>query len=552
MSGNEVRGRLTLPEAAGILSLPVESVVALVGAGYLNTTSSSEGPRFALGDLKAFLARNAGGDPTVDLADVSLDDLDPQSLLDALDGRSEDMARRALDLLVTVFPEAGRWSLGQQARFIEEAQARFEAILAVASMGDEVDEELADDLAAVGADAARSMSPLPEVLLVLRISRDLVVQTAVEVAEERGSHWGLALSLLLTRVLPALDRLTDAVARGYWAAVIERQAESSARFANMVEQSTDGVYEVDLDGRVSYANAALGVILGRRSDEVIGRKFVEVLDPATQFALDAEENEVVVRRADGIVRVLDIRSVERRVDGVLVGYDGAVRDMTAALRFEELRNDLLALLGSELRQPLTTIIGLSATLEVHGEEFETSSVEVVGEKIRQQAERISRLTDDIYEVSRLEYDTQLVNRRRLDVATMVTDALAAVAGAENVRVDVPPGFEVLADRRRVEQVVANLVENALRYGAPPVVVSGHEAGDEIVVRVHDNGAGVPLEAEAELFSKLTLTGLPRRTSEANGLGLALVRGLVEAMGGRAWYEPGVDNGSDFCFSLPTA
>lgn len=550
MSGDETRGKMTLPEAAGLLSLPVESVEALVGAGYLHTTPSADGPRFALGDLKAFLARNAEGEPVFDLSDVGLDGLDPQFLLDALEGRSEDMARRALDLFNAVFPDAGRWSLRQQARFIEEARSRFEAILAVASLGDQVDEELIDELAVVGADAARAQTPLPEVLLVLRISRDLVVQTAVEVAEERGQHWGLALSLLLTRVLPALDRLTDSIARGYWAAVLERQEESRDRFANMVEQLTDGVYEVDLAGRVQYANAALGVILGRRADEVIGARLLDVLDPATQFALAAEESEVVVRRADGVVRVLDIRSVERRVDGVLVGYDGTVRDMTAALRFEELRNDLLALLGHELRQPLTTIIGLSSTLEVHGEEFESTSVEAVGEKIRQQAERISRLTDDLYEVSRLEYDTQLVNRRQLDVAAIVTDALSAVAGTDVVSVDIPAGLIVLADRRRMEQVVANLVENALRYGAPPVVVTA-EDGDHVVVRVHDNGAGVPPELVPDLFSKLTLTGLPRRSYE-HPLGLALVRGLVEAMGGRVWYEPGAERGADFCFTLPAA
>src|SRR2546429_5967286 len=91
-------GRMTLPEAAGLLHLPVDSVVALVGAGYLRTSGSDDGPRFSLGDLKAFLARNADGEPTVDLSDLSLEDLDPQSLLDALDGRSEEMARRALDL----------------------------------------------------------------------------------------------------------------------------------------------------------------------------------------------------------------------------------------------------------------------------------------------------------------------------------------------------------------------------------------------------------------------------------------------------------------------
>src|SRR5438045_1959065 len=177
MSGEEARGRMTLPEAAGILRLPVESVVALVGAGYLHTTTSADGPRLALGDLKAFLARNAESEPLVDVSDASLDDLDPQGLLDALDGRSEDMARRALDLLVALFPEAGRWSLTQQARFIEDARLRFEAILAVAALGDQADDALVEDLAVVGADAARSLAELPQVLLVLRISRDLVVQT---------------------------------------------------------------------------------------------------------------------------------------------------------------------------------------------------------------------------------------------------------------------------------------------------------------------------------------------------------------------------------------
>src|SRR5204863_3412626 len=155
-----------------------------------------------------------------------------------------------LDLLIAVFPEAGRWPLGQQARFIDEARSRFEAILAVASLGDETDAELLDELAAVGADAARSSSSLPEILLVLRISRDLVVQTAVEVAEERGRHWGLALSLLLNRVLPAMDRFTDSVVHGYWKAVLSHQGESKARYQAVVEDSSDGIFEIDLDGRI--------------------------------------------------------------------------------------------------------------------------------------------------------------------------------------------------------------------------------------------------------------------------------------------------------------
>jgi hypothetical protein len=214
---------ISLPEAAGVLHLPVEGVQALVGAGYLRPTAEeADGPRFALGDLKALLARlddgNDVGEPQVDL--TYHDELDPQVLLDAIGLRSDDMARRALDVLRTVFADAAGWRLRQQAEFIAEAKARFEAIVAVASLGDEAGQALLDDLALVGGDAAHDGTSLPEVLLVLRISRDMVVQTAIEVAEERGRQWGLALSLVLTRVLPSIDRLTDAISRGYWEAVI--------------------------------------------------------------------------------------------------------------------------------------------------------------------------------------------------------------------------------------------------------------------------------------------------------------------------------------------
>src|SRR5207302_9637613 len=160
-------------------------------------------------------------------------------------------------------PEAGRWTLGQQARFIEEARSRFEAIIAVAALGNDVDDALVEDLATVGVEAAWANTPLQELLLVLRISRDLVVQTAVEVAEDRGRHWGLALSLLLTRVLPAMDRLTDSLAQGYWHATLAREEETNARYRDVVEHSSDGIYEVVFDGVIQSANPSLAIIPGR-------------------------------------------------------------------------------------------------------------------------------------------------------------------------------------------------------------------------------------------------------------------------------------------------
>src|SRR5581483_8515013 len=188
------RPQVTLPEAAALLHLPVEGVQALADAGYLVASKTGA---FPLVDVKAFLARNADNG-SGNLLDAFRPEADPQALLDALDGKSDEMARRAFDIFATAFPEATGWSLAEQARFIDQARSRFEAILAVTGQGAEVDEALVGDLQDVGASAAWEGSPLPQLLVVLRISRDLVVQTAVELAEEGGRHWGLALSLLLT------------------------------------------------------------------------------------------------------------------------------------------------------------------------------------------------------------------------------------------------------------------------------------------------------------------------------------------------------------------
>ncbi|HEX9530057.1 MAG TPA: PAS domain S-box protein, partial [Acidimicrobiales bacterium] len=303
---------LTLPQAAEFLGLPVEAVQSLTRAGFLACDSSAN---YRPGDLKAFLARNADNGAGLDLAG-DLDDADPQALLEALDGRSEEMARRAFDIFSTVFPETKEWTLKQRARFVEHAKGRFEAILAVTSQGAEVDEALVGDLEEVGAGAAWADSPLPQLLVVLRISRDLVVQTAVELAEQRGRHWGLALSLLLTRVLPAIDRLTDAIAQGYWAAILAREEEHRARYENVVEHSADGICEIDLEGRIQYANPSLALILGHTIEQLEGSTVGEVVVAADRRPLPAELTstsvdggsrvELDIIRADGVRRTIEI------------------------------------------------------------------------------------------------------------------------------------------------------------------------------------------------------------------------------------------------------
>jgi PAS domain S-box-containing protein len=539
-TGKRLKG---LVEAADLLRLPVEAVRALVEAGYLLPSAEEpEGPAFAISDLKGFVARNADGGAAETFLPTG-DPADPQALLEALDSRSEEMARKALDIFQAALPEATRWTKEQRIRFVDQAQKRFQTILAVTGQDDEVDESLVSDLQEVGASAAWAGSPLPELLVVLRISRDLVVQTAVEIADERGRRWGLALSLLLTRVLPAMDRLTDALAQGYWAAVVRREEANRARYEHVVETSSDGIYEIDLTGRLSYANPSLAAMVGVPGAELEGARLDEVFSVvgASEVleSLDApKEAEVTfsVLRPDGVRRDLHITSFPRYQEGSVVGLQGVVRDVTAAREADRAKNEFLAMVTHDLRHPITTILGLGVTLEVYGSELPAPRLQRIGHSIRHQAERVSRLADDLYDVSRLESQALQLKLRATALARAVEASLASLEDPSTVEVRVDDDLSVLADSRRLEQVVANLVENALVHGAPPVVVEAHDTGEAVELSVTDTGPGVPPALVPTLFTRLGTQSSAERPG--TGIGLFLVRGLVEAMGGRVSYEPG--------------
>ena len=557
------RPLVTLPEAAAYLNLPVEAVRGMLAAGFLHATDQGpEGPLLALVDVKAFLARNAdNGAGNMVVTDP--EGADPEALLEALDGRSEEMARRAFDIFAGVFPEAQNWSLRQQARFVDQAKGRFEAILAVTGQGAEVDDALVEDLQEVGAAAAWDGSPLPQLLVVLRISRDLVVQTAVELAEERGGHWALALSLLLTRVLPAMDRLTDALAQGYWAAMIKRQHEARARYEHVVEHSSDGIYEVDLDDRIQYANPSLALILGVGPEDLDGELLTVVMRSVdgrqarpvatSGVAEGPERTELTVVRPDGVRRVLDVRTTPRVDDGELVGFQGVVSDVTAAHDVETEKNEFMALVTSDLRTPLSTILSLAAGLESPADGLSAERIRRVGSSIRGQAERVVRLADDLSDISRLETSAFLLSPTPVELGPLVEGALAKLGHPDEVDVELPPGVPVVADARRLEQVLANLIDNALQHGQAPVAITVEGVNDDgmLEVAVTDSGRGVPPALVPTLFSRVrTLGRTDRDRSRGTGLGLTLVRSLVEAMGGRIWYETAPSGGASFRLTLP--
>jgi hypothetical protein len=220
MTTHHLPEHLDLQTAAGTVSLPADAVEALVAAGYLAVAHPvGPEPRFQLPDLKAFVARNSDNGSGGAIHRALNPDMEPEELVDLLDERAEHMAARLLKMYEIVFPQARSWSPERQAKFVLRTKERFEAILAIAALGEKFDPGLIHELEQIGAASARSNVKLPQILAMLRVSRDLVVQNAIDLAASGDRHGGHALSLLLTRILPAMDRLSDALTAGYWEAM---------------------------------------------------------------------------------------------------------------------------------------------------------------------------------------------------------------------------------------------------------------------------------------------------------------------------------------------
>ena len=209
----------------------------------------------------------------------------------------------------------------------------------------------------------------------------------------------------------------------------------------------------------------------------------------------------------------------------------------------------LRMAAHELRSPVTVLVGLAETLARRGAAADPLLVEQMVDAIIRQSDRLQRITDDLLAESEADAGTMTVRSARFALAPVIDRAVTMAADRQGVDVRCDADISVHADPVRVEQMVGNLVTNALKYGAPPFTVAVERAAQDVVVRVVDAGGGVPADFEPRLFERYARAAGLR--APGTGLGLYVVRSLAEAQGGRAWHERPAGGGAALCFSLPS-
>lgn len=219
-----------------------------------------------------------------------------------------------------------------------------------------------------------------------------------------------------------------------------------------------------------------------------------------------------------------------------------------------IKNDFVAMVSHELRTPLTSIAGFADTLLESWEDLPREEVYEFLTIINRQAIFLGDLVEDVLVIPRLEANRLRLDPELFDLGDLIEDVSLMVfpnGGRKTSLVSLPDGVRVFADRRRVQQILRNLMENARKYGGDQIMVEGAVMGDQYLLIVSDNGPGVPDEETRRVFDDFEqLSKGDAREATGIGLGLPIARRLARAMGGDVWYERRFPTGSRFCYSLP--
>ena len=223
-----------------------------------------------------------------------------------------------------------------------------------------------------------------------------------------------------------------------------------------------------------------------------------------------------------------------------------------AQHLDELKSEFIALAAHELRNPLSSIYGLSITLDEHGDALAESDRLALREALREQTARMRHLIEQLLDLSRFDLKAIQVSPERLLLRPKIEELVRTIVPAreEAVEIAVPPDLEAAMDPIALDRMLSNLISNALRHGEPPVTVMAAQRDTHLRLAVEDRGQGVRREFVPRLFDRFTRSTESRGRTEGSGLGLAIAQAYARAHGGDIVYEPAVPHGARFELVIP--
>ncbi len=336
------------------------------------------------------------------------------------------------------------------------------------------------------------------------------------------------------------------------------QDAERGRLAAVLEQLTDGVLIADTDGRLQFANPAAEKLFD--SPHAVGRTVAQVLRQhqlveawqRCQQSGELQSASVELSARHQFFQLIAIP--DRYAHGSLL----LVQDLTRVRHLETVRRDFVSNLSHELRTPLASLKALVETLQEGALEDPPAARRFV-ERMQTEVDALTQMAQELLELSRIESNQVLLERMAISPSDLLTSSAERMrAQAERagltLSLEIPPDLpNVLADPPRLEQVLVNLIHNAIKFTSPGgkvTLLAGLEE-KHVCFMVKDTGMGISSDDLPRIFERFYKADRAR-SGGGTGLGLSIARHLVEAHGGRIWAESLEGQGSTFYFTIPSA
>ncbi len=335
------------------------------------------------------------------------------------------------------------------------------------------------------------------------------------------------------------------------------------RIHAILNSMVEGVVAVDKDTRVLWLNPTAENIFSISQSSAQGRIFLEAFpnnDIAEIIALVLKNGELVSKELSliwPIQKIFQVNASPIFESQVTSGCLLVIHDITEIRRLETMRRDFVANVSHELKTPLTSIKGFVETLLEGAIDDKENSLNFL-KIINDHADRLNALINDLLDLSHIESNEIVLKKDKFGLAGLVNEVILGLnSQAKKKQIEassaLAPGLEIVADKSKVEQVFANLINNAIKYNKEKgfVKIYSEQLGDRIKIVVEDSGSGIPAKDISRIFERFYRVDKARsRQLGGTGLGLSIVKHIIELHGGCVGVESTEGLGSRFWFILP--
>ncbi len=354
-----------------------------------------------------------------------------------------------------------------------------------------------------------------------------------------------------------------------------RLRQENRQLNSILHFSGDGIVTVDANLRITSFNPAMEAMTAWHQHEVVGKFYYDVLRPldphgdplgysrdpfvqAIETGRASVSRELILLTRDGQRIIASITAAAVRspqgqpISGVL-----NVRDITRTREAEELRTTFISVTSHELQTPIAIIKGYASTLAREDAHWDTETLRARLRAVEEEADRLNHLIGNVLYASRIQVGGLKMERAEIDLAEVtrsVVRRFTARSADVDISVRMPANFPLVnADRERIEEVLFNLLDNAVKYSprGKRIRVRGQVTDGEVIISVVDTGQGIPLREQERIFERFQrVDNTSSRSTQGAGLGLYICRAIVAAHGGHLWVQSELGRGSRFSFSIP--